>query len=202
MSLRRPAGAAIFALTVLLWSASASAQDLMLPPFSEVGFLQLIHMAQTGQLGEDVTNANVEVFKTWVQVELVRAEAPTKLLRLTPKSSTQTICRYFNIEAGEGATTSDVERVGKALDEVFAGDPFQLDPGFFDEPPGGEPIPRLADVWQYGGWRGVLRVLERRTTALASLGYTIAVIVVVSTVLLASLLLLWGSERPCRNVAG
>lgn len=200
MPFRRPAPVTVFVLTALLWNVSASAQDLMLPKDSEVGFRGLMHMAQTGQLGDDVTNANIGVSKTSVRIELVRAGAPNKLFFLTPKGSAQTTSRYFNIEPGEGASASDVARIGKVLDEVFGADPFQLPPGFFETPPGGAAIPGLVAAWGDGGWRGVVLVLQRRMVALASLRYTIAVIVALAAALLASLLLLWGSIPPRTTV--
>jgi hypothetical protein len=170
--------------------------DLTLSTSCEAGFQQFIHMAQTGQLGDDVTNANVGIFKNHARVELVRAGAPSKRLLLTPRDSTQTITRYFSIVPGEGATASDVARVAKALDEAFKEDPFQLAYDFFNALPRGDPIPNFTDAWTYGGWRGVLRVVERRMVALAGVRYTIAVIVVLTAALVASVFLLWSSEPP------
>ena len=209
MSARRAVCVAVFLLVALLRNLPAGAQDpalseehelvaqrwrdLALTKDSEVAFERFIHMAQTGQMGHDVTNANVGILKNHVRVELVRAGAPVKLLLLTPKDSTQTASRYFHIEAGEGATASDVARVGRALDEVFAEDPFQLAYDFFNAAPGGAPIPSLADAWVYGGWTGVLHGLGRRMAALAGIPYTVAVIVALTTALACSLVLLCGS---------
>lgn len=194
MSLCRAAWASAFVLLALLWNQPVSAQDLMLPKDSEAGFLRFMQMAQTGQLGDDVINANVGVFKTWVQVELVRQGAPKKLLYLKPKSTTQAFSRYFDIEAGEGTTASDVVRVGRALDAVFADDPFELTLDLFNTTP--DRIPRLADAWAYGGWRGVFRALQRRMVAMAGLTYTVAVIATLVAGLLVTLVLLWGSMPP------
>ena len=194
MSLVRLICTASFLLSGLLWNASAVAQDLALTKDCEDGFQRFIHMAQSGQLGEDVTNANVGIVGNRVRVELVRTGAPIKLLLLTPKSSPHTICRYFDVAPGDGATARDVGRVGAALDEVFGADPFRL-PGL-EESLGGDPIPSLAGAWAYGTWRGVLRVVERRMMVLASLTYTAGVIVVLALACLASLALLWGSLPP------
>ena len=215
MRQRWSAGAASFLFIGLLWNSSAGADDsaptdpnevlaerwldLALTRDSEVGFQRFIHMAQTGQLGDDVTNANVGVFKNHARVELVRGAAPLKLFLLTPKNATQTISRYFSIEPGDGATASDVVRVGKALDAAFGGDPFQLAYDFFNATLGGDPIPSLAEAWTNGSWRGVRRGLERLMVALAGLPYTIAVIVALVAALLASLVLLWGSMPQGRG---
>jgi hypothetical protein len=190
----------------LSWNSYAVAQegeavarrwrDVALTKDSEVGFERFLHMAQTGQLGEDVQNANVGVFKNYARLELVGGDAPKKVFLLTPKSSTTTGSRYFNIEPGEGATSGDVARVAQALDAAFGEDPFQLAYDFFNAPPGGDPIPRLVDAWRSGGWRGVVRGLERRMAALAGLRYTVAVIVALAAALLASLWLLWASQPP------
>jgi hypothetical protein len=170
--------------------------DLALTRDSEVAFERFIHMAQTGQLGEDVSNANVGILKNHVRVELVRPGAPVKVLLLTPKGSNQAVCRYFDIAAGDGATAGDVARVGQALDAVFGADPFQLAYDVFNASPGGDPLPSLAEAWAYGGWRGVLHGFERRTVALAGLPYTIVVIVALAAAFLTSLWLLWGSTPP------
>ena len=166
--------------------------DLALTKDSEAGFMRFIHMAQTGRLGDDVTNANVGVFKNTVRVELVRGAAPKKVLLLTPRSSAQETSHYFDVEPGEGVTAIDVTRVAKALDEAFADDPFDLTG--VEELPGSAPIPSLAAGWSGSGYRGVLRVLERRTMTVASLQYTIAVIVTLAIGLLASLVVLLGSD--------
>src|SRR6266481_1286875 len=112
---------AAFLVIGVLWNASVAAQDrdalakrwrdLALTKDSEVGFERLIHMAQVGQLGKDVSNANVGVFKNYARLELVRGGAPTKVFLLTPRTSTTRACRYFNIEPGDGASASDVAGV-------------------------------------------------------------------------------------------
>jgi len=217
MRVRWPIRVAVFLFIGVLFSTPAGAQDpalsedneivaqrwrdLALTTDSEVAFERFIHMAQTGQLGDDVTNANVGILKNHVRVELVRAGAPVKVLLLTPKDAAQGVCRFFNIEPREGATASDVARVGHALDEVFAEDPFRLAYDFYNATPGGDPIPTLAMAWGDGGWRGVRRVVERRIVALAGLTYTIGVIVALAVALLGSLVLLWGSTPAIRPPA-
>ena len=167
--------------------------DLALTTNCEAGFRRFMHMAQTGQIGADVTNANIGVMKNHVRLELVRTGAPNKLLLLTPKSSAHSPARYFNIEPGPGVTADDVARVARGLDQAFGEDPFQLTYDFFSAVPGGDPIPRLIDAWTSDGWKGVMRALERRMAALAGLRYTMGVIVALGTALLASLFVLWGS---------
>jgi hypothetical protein len=183
--------AAVGALLVSLvsWSAPATGRELTLSKDSESGFLRLMHMAQTAQLGADVINANIGVDGEHVRVELVRRHAPIAVLRLTPKRSAQTVCKYFDITPGEGATASDVARVGKALDDVFTGDPFQI--LGHEESFGAVPHPTLTEAWEYGGWRAVLRALEVRMMVPASLEYTVGVIVLLALGVLASLLVLW-----------
>ncbi len=189
-------GAGAVVAAILSGVMPASAGDVMLTRYSEVGFLQLMHLAQNGQLGDDVVNANIGVTKDHVRVELVRTGAPSKVFLLCPKSAAHGSSRYFDIEPGEGAAASDVERLGRALDRVFAENPFQLAPDFFNGSPHGEGMPGFADVWRAAGWRGVGRLLERRMVSLASLRYTIAVIGGLLMSVLASLSLLWGSAPP------
>ena len=178
-------------LVGLLGNLPASAQDLMLTEACEDGFRQLIQMAQTGRLGEDVVNANVGVEKVRVRVGLVRAAAPSKVIWLAPKRSAQSLARFFDVTAGEGAAEDDLVRVGRALDEIFRQDPFVI--AGFETAPGGEAIPALVDAWTNGGWWGVVRVFERRMMAFASVTYTKGVLVVLAMGLAASLALLWGS---------
>lgn len=194
MSVVRVAFVAAILLSGRWGNASAAAQDLVLTERCEDGFRRLIHMAQTGQLGSDVTNANVGILNNQVRVELVRAGAANKLLVLTLKSSPHTISRYFDVAPGEGATASDVVRVGKALDEVFVEDPFQV--LGLEETLSGTRIPSFTEAWAYGGWREVLRVFERRMMVIASVRYTITVIAALAAGLVASLSLLWGSAPP------
>lgn len=171
----------------------ASAQDLALTKESEFGFRRLIHAAQVGELGYDVTNANVFVLKNRVQVELVRTGGANIPLLLTRKASTHSGSRYFDIEPGEGATAGDAARVGKVLDQAFAEDPFEVAwdfLGIYSH----EPIPTLAEAWRDGGRKGVQRVAESYLIAAAGTHYTLAVIIVVGIGWFAGLVLLWWSE--------
>ena len=181
-------------LGAMVCSLSAAAQDLSLTRDCEVGFRQFINLAEAGRLGTDVSDANVAIADNQVRVELVRAGAPNKLLFLTRKRSLESPSRYFDIALGEGATADDVDRVGKALDEVFSSDPFQIIG--LEASPDGDPIPSLIEAWRQDGWRGVARACERRTMVLASVRYTVGVIVLVALALLLSLALLWGSRPP------
>ena len=181
-------------LGAMVCSVSAAAQELSLTTDCEVGFRQFIHLAEAGRFGTDVSDANVAVADNQVRVELVRAGAPNKLLFLTRKRSLESPSRYFDIALGEGATADDVDRVGKALDEVFSSDPFQIIG--LEASPDGDPMPSLIDAWGHDGWSGVARAWERRTMVLASLRYTVGVIVLVALALLLSLALLWGSRPP------
>jgi hypothetical protein len=183
-------------LLIGLCGATPAADDLTLTKDCEAGFRRFIRMAQTGQLGDDVTNANVGVEGNQVRVELVRAGAPAQLFSLAPKRSPRAASRYFEVVAGAGATASDADRVGRALDQIFAEDPFHI--VALEQPPG-NPIPTLAEAWALSGWRGVVRGLERRMMVLASLPYTIGVIVSLAAGVLASLVLLWVSPVPARG---
>jgi hypothetical protein len=185
---------ALFLLALQPCAACAAGQGVGLTRDSEDGFRRLIHMAESGQLGDDVTTANVGVEGHQVRIELVRTGAPSKVLVLTKKTSNQEVCRYFDIVPAAGATAGDVERVGKVLDAIFPEDPFQV-PGL-EESRAQDPIPELGEAWTYGGWRGVLGVLERRMASLASVRYTCAVIGVLALATLASLALLWASIPP------
>jgi hypothetical protein len=177
----------------LLAHAPVPAQELALTRDSEAGFRQLIDMAQTGRLGTDVTNANVGVFNDHVRLELLRPDAPMKVLLLTDKRSPHALSRYFDVAAGDGATSADVARVGAALDEVFTQDPFEIQvyEGF-----SGATAPGLAEAWQYGGWQAVLRAGERRMIAYASLTYTRGIIAALALTWVVSLAVLWGSMPP------
>jgi hypothetical protein len=191
----RPLCAAAFLVGALLWTAGAAAQDdLTLSTACEAGFRRFIEMAESGRLGDDVTDANVGVAGNRVRVELVRSGAPMAILQLTPKRSPQTISRYFEVVPGDGASATDAERVGRALDDVFGEDPFQI--RGLEGSPAGDAMPSLVAAWASGGCRGVLRVFERRMAVLASRSYTIAVIVALAVASLASLALLWGSVPP------
>ena len=195
MRLARMIWGATFLFVALFGAVPAVAEDLTLTKDCEEGFRQLIRMAQGGRLGDDVTNANVAVAGNKIRVELVGARAPVKVLLLTPKRSPQAVSRYFDVVAGEGATASDVGRVGTALDEVFVDDPFQI-LGLELSP--GDPVPTLAEAWALSGWRGARRAFEQRMMVLAGLQYTVGVIVALAAGLLASLAVLWGSAIPER----
>ena len=180
-------------VSLVLWGIPAPAQDLVLTKDSEPGFWRLIDAAQAGQLGDDVSNANVGALFDKVRIELVRKSGAPALLYLTRKRSTQPLSRYFDIEIGAGATAADAARVGTALDEAFHADPFAVSFDFFGAR-SGESFPTVAAAWKYGGWRRVVGVLEDRLTAPAGVGYTAAVIIASASALLASLMLLWGAE--------
>ncbi len=190
---RLPACFISILVSLLLWSIPASGQDPVLTTDSEPGFWHLIDAAQAGQLGDDVINANVGVSFDTVRIELVHESGTNPILFLTRKRSTQPLSRYFDIEIGPGATASDAARVGKVLDEAFHDDPFEVSSGFFGAR-STESFPGIAEAWKYGGWRRPLRVLEGRLTTPVGVGYTVAVIVASASALLASLILLWGSE--------
>jgi hypothetical protein len=175
-----------------LWNTTASAQSLALTTDSEEGFRRVIRMAQTGQLGDEVTNANVAIAHDHARLELVRAARPSQVFLLTRAVDTTT--RYFDVAPVEGAVASDVERVGRALAEAFREDPFRV--AGLEESHARGVIPGLGEAWADGGWRGVVHACERRMMVLASLGYTIGVIAVLALAMLASLALLWGSAPP------
>jgi len=177
-------------LTLALCTASVSAQDLVLPTDSEAGFVRFMRMAQSGGLGHDVTNANIYIDGAVARVELVRSQPPNTVVMLSTKSTQQTVSRYFDISAADHATAADVALVGRALDAAFDNDPFQLASGFFDAVPG-PPLPSLWDAWQEGGWRGVVRTLQRHIAALVGLPYVLAVIVTLTVGLAAALVVLW-----------
>jgi hypothetical protein len=77
------------------------------------------------------------------------------------------------------------------LDEIFPSDPFVV--AGFEAAPGGEAIPGFAEAWTDGGWRGVVRVFERRMMAFASVEYTAGLLVVLAIGIIATLALLWGA---------
>ncbi len=189
MSRARLVCVASFLLSGLFWSRSATARDFALTKDCEDGFRRFIHMAQVGQLGDDVTNANIGVFGDRAHVELVRRAAPNKVLFLTPKMSPQTICRYFDIAPGDGSNPSDVVRVGKALDEVFGHDPFEV--------PGLEAW-SVSPRCEYGQRLALLSCALGRMMVPASIQYTIGVIMALALVLFASVVLLCGSS-PSRS---
>jgi hypothetical protein len=173
----------------------ATAQELTLTTDSEANFRRFIHMAQTGQLGADVTNANIAMDGARVRLELVRHDAPSKVFVLEPRRTHPGHSRFFEITLAERATSDDLERVGRALDQCFQADPFQF--AGLEESLAEEPMQGFGAAWTYGGWRGVARAFERRMMSLASLEYTVAVMVVLVAGFAASLALLW-SAHPRR----
>ena len=180
--------------SLLLWSIAAPAQDLTLTTDSEPGFWRLIDAAQAGQLGDEVTNANVGAcFRQGAHRAGPQGRARARCLHVTRKRSAQPLSRFFDIERGAGATADDAARVGKVLDAAFHDDPFVVSFDFFGAG-GGASFPSLAEAWKYGGWKRALRVLESRLTTPAGVRYTIAVILASASAVLASLILLWGSE--------
>jgi len=193
MSLPRWPTVAAFLTGTLLCSTLAYAQDLALTKDSEFGFQRLIHFAQTGRLGDDIANANVGVLKDRVRIELIGRNGETRLLLLTRKTSTLALARYFDIEVGQGATASDAARVGKALDEAFEADPFEVALGAVGAYPGAQRVPSLAEAWRDGGARGVFRSLAWCVVTPPGLGYTLTVTVLLAIAALASLIVLWGS---------
>lgn len=170
--------------------------EVTLPADSEEGFRRFIAMAQAGELGEDVTNANVNVYMNHARIELVRAGGPPKRLLLTPKSTATTESRYFDLWSDEMLTGEELRRVAAALDHAFDGAPFHSTYGFFNAQPGDAPIPSLTTAWTYSGWPGIVRTLQRRMVALASLTYTGAVIAALVVAISVSVAVLWVAKPP------
>lgn len=185
----------VLCIGALAWTTAGTGQDLSLTTDCEGGFREFIHLAEAGGVGSDVKNANIDIAGDKVRVELVRVGAPNKLLFLTRKRSREAHSRYFDIALGNNATASDLETVGKALDRVFHADPFHI--VGVEASPDGEPIPGLMQAWEHDGWRGVVHACERRMMILASLEYTVGVIVVVGLGLLTSLAVLWARPPSC-----
>lgn len=188
---------AVVVVLMCLVSVHAGAQDVTLQQDCEIAFRKLIQDAQSGRLGADVTNANVRVQGKVVEVELVKANAASLRFRLTPKASEQMYARYFDIASGLGATAADAERLGRALNAVFDTDPFVIvvsEGGRLDDP-----IPSIAAAWRYGGWQGVARVIERRMMVLASVRYTVTMIVFLAVGLSGCVALFWLSPPPIRR---
>jgi hypothetical protein len=187
-------------LIALSWGGLAAAQDLVLNKDCAQAFERFIQMAQSGGLGDGISNANVGVFATHARVELLRPGKPTAVLVLRPKRSPHMISRYFDVEPQAHAGGGDLERVGRALDQVFREDPFQI-PGTQESIARG-PLPGPVEAWTYGGWRGVLRMLERRMMSLASLRYVVAIAGALVLGVCACLVLLWGGDPPTRSEHG
>lgn len=185
---------ALGAVVCALAHSASAAPNLTLAANSEDGFRRIIAMAEAGELGEDVSSANVRIEHARVRIELLRPNGRPAVLLLTPKQSGQSPSRYFDVAAGADATRDDAQRLGRALDRAFIEDPFRLTG--FEEPPHGEPIPGLGQAWEHGGWRAVVRALQRRMMVLAGLTYTGAVLVMLAVGTLAALLLLWFALPP------
>lgn len=186
-------------VALIVWlacCATAAAQELTLTRDSEANFRRLMYLAQTGTLGADVHNVNIGLDGPRVRLELVRRAGPTGVLMLGPRRAAPTHSRYFEITLHEHATEADRERVGRALDECFPVDPFQF--AGLEESLTSEPLQSMGEAWMYGGWRGVLRALERRAMALASLEYVVAVSGMLALGFTISLLVLW-SAAPNRT---
>jgi len=193
MLIRWPACLTSVLVALILWSIPAPAQDLVLTKDCEFGFQRLIRSAQNGELGDDVTNANVGAWPNKARIELVRTNGANKLLFLTRKHSPQVFSGYFDIELGEGATESDAARVGKVLDNAFQEDPFEVTFDFFGAGTNSQ-FPTLTEAWRYGGWTRVLRTVEGRLTAPVGVRHAAAVVTALAIATLASLILLWGSK--------
>lgn len=174
---------------LLACGATARAQSLALTTDSEEGFQRLIAMAQKGDLGEAVANANIAIAHDHVRLQLVRVGRPPLefLLTRAPASSP----RYFDVAAGDNAAAGDVQRVERALAAAFREDPFQV--AGLEESHAREPIPSLGQAWEDGGWRGVAHAGRRWMMRLAGRDYTVAVIAGLALCTLASLALLWGT---------
>jgi len=175
-------------LAMLRVVVAVAATDLVLTTGSDLGFRRLIQMAQQGELGEAVHNANISIDKKRVRVELL-GDGPAKNLWLSHKSTPQDLSRYFHVEPGDGATVDDVHRLSVALDAVFTQDPFGVSIDAVGSSLGG-PAPSWGEVWAGGGLLGMVKELERRLTSLASLSYTVALIVVLAGGLAVSLVVL------------
>ena len=183
----------------LFHAGRVMAQDMVLTKSCEAGFRRFIGLAEGGALGDDVTTANVAALGDHARVELVRKQGPVKVLVLKPKRTPHSIARYFDIEAGVNANADDVARVGGALDQAFAEDPFGI--LGLEAPATTGSVPGIGEAWAYGGWTAVLDALERRMMILAGLRYTVGVIVALGLGTLASLVLLWGTV-PARDLRG
>src|SRR6185369_10702197 len=112
-------------LMLFFWCMTASAQEPTLSKDSEDGFRRFMHRAQSGELGEDVVNANVALMGAQARVELIRRDGSPMVFVLTPRRSSVAVSRYFDIAPGENATAERMARVGRALDACFIEDPFQ-----------------------------------------------------------------------------
>jgi hypothetical protein len=184
-------------LWLLLWLASVApaAAQRPLTPDAEAGFRQLMRMAQAGELGSEIANANVGVERERVSVELVRADGSTQRFTLTARGAAPAASRFFAIAAGAGASEDDVARLGRALDACFAHDPFDLGDDFFAADQDGG-VPTLGEAWASDGWHGAGRALLRRMASPAGLRYTVAVIALLAIGVLASVAILCTTPPP------
>ena len=188
----RLAVVALAAAAHLAWPASAAGgEGGALTPASEEGFRRFMGMAAAGHLGADVYGANVGVSRGPTRIELLRRDAPPKILLLTAKRSRQSHSRYFDIIAAEAAGATDVARVGAALDAAFAGNPFR--PTGVELPPGFA-APGWLDSWSNDGWRGLVRAAELKMMGRSGLPYTIAVMVALTVLSITGTALLWLGE--------
>jgi len=178
----------ILSLTLLSTLAAARADDLALGEDCAAGFRLFMQMAERGELGADVSAANVSVEKTSARIELVRRGAASKRFLLTARRDPGSPARFFDIIPEAGATAADMALVGAALDRAFPADPFALTG--VETVAGAAPTGIVA-AWRSGGWRAVLRAAQHRMMSTVSLAYTVAVIVALVVGTGASLLLLW-----------
>jgi len=179
-----------------LLSSCVPVDDLALTREAEQGFWRFAEMAESGRFGNDVEDINIGITAKQVQIELVRKDGTRQRFMLSAKRSLRGPSRYFDIVPGEGATDADVERIGEALDEVFARNPFVL-PAVRKPRDAGEALDPV-ERQPYDSWRGRLRVIEWRMMAPASLAYAVGVIVALVLGLIATFLALWLSEPPYR----
>lgn len=155
-------------LSALLWTVPVlgQPQHLVLTKRSEDGFKRFMDAVRGGRLGADVREANISVSESSVQVELLRRDAPRVVVRLREPASGASGAGYFDVQAVENASAADLVRIGRLLDDAFTSDPF------------------LEEL--------LIRDVERETPPAeemrpASLGYTIAVILLAGLGLLASM---------------
>lgn len=185
---------AIVFLIVAQASLPLAAQGQGLTKDCEPGFRRFIEMAEAGQLGEDVIDANVGVMHDHVRIELVRKGLPDKVLHLTIKRSRHSISRFFDITPEEGADENDVRRVGELLDQVFPQDPFRL--AGIEALPGDMPAETLTEAWAYRGWQGVQQNIEQRMMTLITLPRAKVIILLLGMALFAGTFLLWTAVPP------
>ncbi len=181
------------ALTVLLGSGSpALCQEVALQPDSEAGFRRLMAMSQGGELGSDVSNANIGIRKDGsVAIELVRRGQPNLRFVLQPRRGGESPSRYFDIRGESEEAADRTGALAEALDRCFSGNPFTV--AVIEQPPGAT-MPGWLDAWRADGLAGLARAAELRMTALRSLGYTIGLTALLAALSFASVLQLWFSD--------